>query len=245
MENNNGRGIFYGVIGVATLVVAIIGATFAYFSASITSSNNAVEAGSASLSLEFTPGPMNFRSDMIPVETVDNNGAFYTYPGVDSTDCVDDVGNSICSVFEFTITNPETSAQTVTGSMEVTSNQIGTDTAARFQNLYYAVFKGAAANIDEYNVNAAAVSTNTAVNGDVVVARTAIGETGTVDKWEFTQEQLEAVGSGTNSTTYTVVVWLEEAGEANNAEQGGVFTASITFGTGIGTGVTGQLTART
>ena len=34
MENNNGRGIFYGVIGVATLVVAIIGATFAFFAAS-------------------------------------------------------------------------------------------------------------------------------------------------------------------------------------------------------------------
>ena len=34
MENKNGQGIFYGVIGVATLVVAIIGATFAYFSAS-------------------------------------------------------------------------------------------------------------------------------------------------------------------------------------------------------------------
>ena len=33
MENKNGQGIFYGVIGVATLVVAIIGATFAYFSA--------------------------------------------------------------------------------------------------------------------------------------------------------------------------------------------------------------------
>jgi len=37
MENNNGKGIFYGVIGVATLIVAIIGATFAYFSASATS----------------------------------------------------------------------------------------------------------------------------------------------------------------------------------------------------------------
>ena len=36
MDNNNGRGIFYGVIGVATLVVAIIGATFAYFSATVT-----------------------------------------------------------------------------------------------------------------------------------------------------------------------------------------------------------------
>lgn len=36
MENKNGQGIFYGVIGVATLVVAIIGATFAYFSAAAT-----------------------------------------------------------------------------------------------------------------------------------------------------------------------------------------------------------------
>lgn len=36
MEENNrkGTGVFYAVVGVATLVVAIIGATFAYFSAS-------------------------------------------------------------------------------------------------------------------------------------------------------------------------------------------------------------------
>ena len=40
MENKNGQGIFYGVIGVATLVVAIIGATFAYFSASVSAGNN-------------------------------------------------------------------------------------------------------------------------------------------------------------------------------------------------------------
>lgn len=32
-ENRKGPGIFYAVIGVATLVVAIIGATFAYFTA--------------------------------------------------------------------------------------------------------------------------------------------------------------------------------------------------------------------
>ena len=29
MENKNGRGIFLGVVSVATLIVAIIGATFA------------------------------------------------------------------------------------------------------------------------------------------------------------------------------------------------------------------------
>ena len=35
MDENNrkGSGVFYAVVGVATLVVAIIGATFAYFSA--------------------------------------------------------------------------------------------------------------------------------------------------------------------------------------------------------------------
>ena len=48
MENNNGRGIFYGVIGVATLVVAIIGATFAYFSASA-ANNNAISVAVGSL----------------------------------------------------------------------------------------------------------------------------------------------------------------------------------------------------
>ena len=45
-ENNNGRGLFYGVIGVATLIVAIIGATFAYFSVSASITNNSDIAGS-------------------------------------------------------------------------------------------------------------------------------------------------------------------------------------------------------
>ena len=34
MEENKSKGIFLGVVGVATLIVAIIGATFAYFVAS-------------------------------------------------------------------------------------------------------------------------------------------------------------------------------------------------------------------
>ena len=42
-QKNNRRGIFYGVIGVATLVVAVVGATFAYFTA--TASNNTAISG--------------------------------------------------------------------------------------------------------------------------------------------------------------------------------------------------------
>lgn len=47
MEENNrkGPGVFYAVVGVATLVVAIIGATFAFFSASASVNGNENIAG--------------------------------------------------------------------------------------------------------------------------------------------------------------------------------------------------------
>lgn len=45
MEENNrkGPGVFYVVMGIATLVVAIIGATFAYFSAAATAEGDPIE----------------------------------------------------------------------------------------------------------------------------------------------------------------------------------------------------------
>ena len=41
MENNRGQSIFLSVVGIATLLVAIVGATFAYFSISVTGNENA------------------------------------------------------------------------------------------------------------------------------------------------------------------------------------------------------------
>ena len=59
MENNNGKGIFLGVVSVATLVVAIIGATFAYFSASVTGgegniTGNTLDVSGTALSLSVS-----------------------------------------------------------------------------------------------------------------------------------------------------------------------------------------------
>lgn len=50
MENKNGRGIFLGVVSVATLIVAIIGATFAYFSASVNTGNGAIAGNTLDVS---------------------------------------------------------------------------------------------------------------------------------------------------------------------------------------------------
>lgn len=65
MENRRGNEIFLGVVGVATLVVAIIGATFAYFSASVRG-DNTVNVESAKLELGFTEDTTKLTTLLIP-----------------------------------------------------------------------------------------------------------------------------------------------------------------------------------
>ena len=113
-HKNSRRGVFYGVIGVATLVVAIIGATFAYFTASGSVTNN-ITGNMANISFGLTvekvvdPGAT---SGMIPmsntmVETAINNDTNDT--------CVDDNGNAVCQVYKITVTNNSTAAMFVDG----------------------------------------------------------------------------------------------------------------------------------
>lgn len=92
MENNerkNNRGMFYAIMGVATLVITLIGATFAYFVAVTNSANNAISAGSTTVSLKFDDNTISapsgahkvttaagaeltsgIKSEMIPVDTI-------------------------------------------------------------------------------------------------------------------------------------------------------------------------------
>ena len=69
MENNRkGTGIFYGVIGVATLIITIIGATFAYFSATTNSAEGAITAQGAELTLGYTDLDTGLKSNLIPIK---------------------------------------------------------------------------------------------------------------------------------------------------------------------------------
>ena len=56
MEENNrkGTGVFYAVVGVATLVVAIIGATFAYFSAQASTGAEDIKGQTLDISTGFS-----------------------------------------------------------------------------------------------------------------------------------------------------------------------------------------------
>ena len=74
--------------------------------------------------------------------------------------------------------------------------------------MYFAVFKGAAANISAFNVNASATPTTTASVGSVVVPKTLLTGTNTTINLTNLTETL-AIGG---SSTYTVVVWILETG---------------------------------
>ena len=143
MENNGkGMSIFYGVIGVATLVITIIGATFAYFSATTNSDPNAVTAGGATLSLGFDQDDKGKKTDLIPIDVTlpeFNTGGFV---GDTADKCKDINGNNICSVYQFTISNPvgNAASQRVYGSVVPSTNT--------FENLKFAVFKGTVAQVN-------------------------------------------------------------------------------------------------
>ena len=71
MEENQrkGPGVFYAVVGVATLVVAIIGATFAYFSASTSGTGDTIGGSTQNIngaSLTLTVDRIHFTNVTVP-----------------------------------------------------------------------------------------------------------------------------------------------------------------------------------
>ena len=137
ISENKGRGLFYGVIAIATFIIMAVGATFAYFTATTQSMNSALQTGSTTLKLEYISyGSAWMKNDLIPANTnivqysVENQDDttptsldLHTgkYPGeggeyiknFNNTMCKDDYGNSICSIYVFQVKNSAQSPQSV------------------------------------------------------------------------------------------------------------------------------------
>ena len=121
-RKNNGRGIFYGVIGVATLVVAIIGATFAYFTATASAGENVITGNMSSINFGLTVEKVTTvdetKGGMIPmsntmVEAASSNAST---KGV----CTDDNGNAVCQIYKITVRNTGTASLFVDGYVTLT-----------------------------------------------------------------------------------------------------------------------------
>ena len=123
---NDGKGIFYGVIGVATLIVAIIGATFAYFTATANDTST-IQGNAATVSLGLSVEKVSDgEKGLVPqLETALSSamkGVDGAGTGEDS--CVDANGNTVCQVYKITVTNSGTGDAKLNGTLALEKGDV-------------------------------------------------------------------------------------------------------------------------
>lgn len=143
------------IIGVSTLLIAILGATFAYFSATARSDEGDVNVRSAYVSISYDGGTEIKASNLIPSKeeiaihkfqknvnpygTADDETLTFldqdSYKNDLDRRCIDANGHEVCYVYQFTINSDgEAGGETaITGYITVDSNE--------FDNLSYTVYE--------------------------------------------------------------------------------------------------------
>lgn len=216
MTERKGSGTFLIIVSVLTLIVAIVGATFAYFTAQL-SNDTPVEVQSykfsAGMSVEQAR-PTSAKTEegykaMIPLD--DDN--IIKAVDEDLNNCVDKNGYLVCKAYKITISNTG-SAMALTGKLTSQSNG--------FTNLKYQI-------LDE-NLQAISGSNAATING-------------TTDSDFVFEDGSNSfnVAAGTEelatSKVYYLVLWLSNtAGAAQDEEQEQSFKGSIVFNSTAGGG---------
>lgn len=233
MEQKNGRGIFLGVIGVATLVVAIIGATFAYFSASATNNTTiqgqTAQAGGLTLAVTELVGD---GTGLIPLNLVDGDSQLAAALGdTQGSVCQDSNNSNVCAIYKIAITNDSaTNAIGINGKLNLASTAT---------NMKWAVLNGAGIN-EESDIETVTGTTFNAI--DTVIAQA-------TDSYIEADETSNTTLDGGATNYYYVLVWLEETGvaqeddDASDSETTRTYTGTVTFNAVASDGSTSGVTA--
>lgn len=243
MENSKGRGIFLGVVSVATLIVAIIGATFAWFSASVSSGKNDVNLTAyqfdANLTVERVfPTKENASKKIIPFvpdkvlrEGQGDQTNNMNYALNEATNkCVDSSGYLVCSLYKITVTNNGSDAIELDGSvttMETTPTETGTTLTAngdlKAQIISYADGKYTYT----HNLSKALALPNTASESGKLI----------MDPATLTVGATPAA----NTAELYVLVWLNDSTEDQSSMMGASYKGQFIF-SAVGMGAGNQLT---
>lgn len=238
MENKKGNGIFLGVVSVATLIVAIIGATFAYFSASTESDEDALNLTAYEFKLSMTVEPIypEGASSLIPldpttvienVQGANNTNLLYALNEANKR-CIDDNGLQVCALYRVTIENQATNEITLTGSIRTVTNTPGTaEGATGFTNLTYQALNGS----HEDN--------SLTLKGDPIALATDVDGTIEIDDIVIDGATIDDEGNVTTPGTGTsyILVYLNENGN-QSAEMGSSFTGQLIYSSTDGSGNT-------
>lgn len=231
MENRRGSGIFLGVVSVATLIVAIIGATFAYFSASVEGEGTVdLTAYEFNASVSISPVYPTSAASLIPLNpntalTGENitNKTNITYAMNEATNrCVDSYGYQVCAVYKAVFTNNGSADIELDGVLTTAKNNVRTSAteediqdgkATGFTNLKFSHLTGTETGNDF------------ALTGDLIDIKSTVDESADIGS--------VSVGAGETETIY-FVVYLNEAGELNNPEMGASFQGELTYTSATG-----------
>ena len=108
------KDIFFGIVAIATLIVAIIGATLAYFSITTMSNEGAIHAHSAQVTIEYKDGnQVTAQADKLIPASLEVVQKVYQHrfhgEDADATKdpnkniCVDANSQQVCSVYRFSV----------------------------------------------------------------------------------------------------------------------------------------------
>ena len=243
MENSKGRGIFLGVVSVATLIVAIIGATFAWFSASVGSGENDVNLTAYQFDAKLTvervfPTAENASKKIIPFvpdkvlrEGQENETNNMNYALNEATNkCVDSSGYLVCSLYKITVTNNGSDAIELDGTVttiETTPTEKGTTLTAngdlKAQVISYAEGKYTYT----HNLSKALALPNTASGSGKLIMDPATLTVGATP--------------GANTAELYVLVWLNDSAENQSTMMGASYKGQFIF-SAVGMGTGNQLT---
>ena len=199
-NNNGGKGLFYGVIGVATLIVAIIGATFAWFTATAGGETKTV-VKTGTLSIEYVSsgegaGRVLDASNLKPATT---DQVLAAYQAGDCKFAGDEASatETICAFAKVTVKNTGTLYANINADFNITKNEY------KDNKLMHSVFK----------------TTPETLTGSPV------GSTGSTVTIPSAQQALAPQATD----SFVVLLWLDQTavntGENSNANR--TFTAGI------------------
>ena len=228
MEREDKRGIFFGVIGVLTLIVAIIGASLAYFSINARSRENALTVQAATVKIVYEDGDQLNVTNIIPsTQEIALRTFTRANPATDTENkyrtCVDDKGYTTCGYYDFTLTNGGPTTMEVTAKVIPTplktevkegEGNVVTPAEVPFSNLKFVLYDRTSA-------------TGDFDNGTVLY-------TGTVGYSDFgllgaTGDETLSIAGNNTTKNLRLFVWLDEAGAENDAEQGAIFKGTVSI----------------
>lgn len=239
MEREDKRGIFFGVIGVLTLIVAIIGASLAYFSINARSKTDALIVKAATVKIVYEDGDKLNVSDIIPSEkriaiksltrAGESDGKGGTYK-----ECIDDNGYTVCGYYDFTLTNEGPNSLDIVAKVIPTAlkneehdetGNVTQEAEIGFKNLKFVLY-----DISDDN---AEFSTLTGLS-DGIISYSEFSLLGSTEK-------ITIEGNGTVKKL-RLFVWLDEAGDSNDVEQGAVFKGTVNIEVLGAENITGTIT---